>query len=85
MDINNAFLYGDINEEVYMLPPLGVLNESDKKVCLLKKSLYGLKQAPKQWNHKLTEALFEAGFEQSKNDHSLFIKSKGNIVLFLLV
>lgn len=68
-----------------MLPPPGFFNEGDNKVCLLKKSLYGLKQAPRQWNHKLSEALFEAGFEQSKNDHSLFIKTKDNTVLFLLV
>lgn len=85
MDINNAFLYGDLNEEVYMLPPPGFFNEGDNKVCLLKKSLYGLKQALRQWNHKLSEALFEAGFEQYKNDHSLFIKAKDNTVLFLLV
>ena len=47
--------------------------------------MYGLKQAPRQWNQKLTEALFENGFEQSQNDYSLFIKKKGNTVLFLLV
>ena len=48
-------------------------------------TLIRLKQAPRQWNHKLSEALFEAGFEQSKNVHSLFIKNKGSSVLYLLV
>ena len=85
MDVNNAFLYGDLKEEVYMLPPPGYFEKGSNKVCKLKKSLYGLKQAPRQWNQKLSEALFEAGFEQSKNDHSLFIKKKDNTVLFLLV
>lgn len=85
MDVNNAFLYGDLIEEVYMLPPPGYFKEETNKVLRLKKSLYGLKQAPRQWNHKLSEALFEAGFEQSKNDHSLFIKNKRSSVLYLLV
>ncbi|GJS10156.1 putative RNA-directed DNA polymerase [Tanacetum coccineum] len=70
---------------LYMVPPPGFFNSNETKVCKLKKSLYGLKQAPRQWNHKLTEALFEGGFVQSKNDHSLFIKNKGNVSLYLLV
>ena len=84
LDVNNAFLYGDLNEDVYMIPPPGYHTDGGK-VCKLKKSLYGLKQAPRQWNHKLSEALFEADFKQSQNDHSLFIKKKGDTVLFLLV
>ena len=85
MDINNAFLYGDLNEEIYMLPPPGYFKEGNNKVLRLKKSFYGLKQAPRQWNQKLSEALFEAKFEQSKNDHSLFIRKQGDTVLYLLV
>ncbi|GJR57490.1 ribonuclease H-like domain-containing protein [Tanacetum coccineum] len=78
MDVNNAFLYVDLKEEVYMLLPSGFFIISETKVCKREKSLYGLKQAPRQWNHKLSEALLEACFVQSKNDHSLFIKNKGN-------
>ncbi|GJV27384.1 ribonuclease H-like domain-containing protein [Tanacetum coccineum] len=85
MDVNNAFLYGTLNEEVYMLPPPGFFKENKNKVCKLKKSLYGLKQAPRQWNHKLAKVLFEAGFVQSKNDHSLYIKKEGETCLYLLV
>ncbi|GKA85372.1 ribonuclease H-like domain-containing protein [Tanacetum coccineum] len=58
LDANNAFLYGDPVETVYMKPPEGYF-PSDNKVCRLKKSLYGLKQAPRQWNAKLTCALIE--------------------------
>ncbi|GJS78367.1 ribonuclease H-like domain-containing protein [Tanacetum coccineum] len=85
MDVNNAFLYGDLNEEVYMLPPPGFSKPNENKVCKLKKSLFGLKQAPRQWNHKLTEALRDAGFVQSKNDHSLFVKNVGSVFLCVLV
>ncbi|GJY17050.1 ribonuclease H-like domain-containing protein [Tanacetum coccineum] len=85
MDVNNAFLYGELNEEVYMLHPHGFFNPSDKKVCRLKESSYGLKQAPRQWNHKLSTNLKENSFEQSKNDHSLFSKNNEKFLLFLQV
>ncbi|GJU72040.1 ribonuclease H-like domain-containing protein, partial [Tanacetum coccineum] len=84
LDLNNAFLYGDLKETVYMKPPEGYF-PSDNKVCRLKKSLYGLKQAPRQWNANLTSTLIENGFSQSKYDYYLYTKADKGVFLALLV
>ena len=46
MDVKNAFLNGDLHEEVYMVPPPSISHQPSK-VCQLRKALYGLKQAPR--------------------------------------
>nr|GEY34662.1 retrovirus-related Pol polyprotein from transposon TNT 1-94 [Tanacetum cinerariifolium] len=88
LDINNAFLYGDLHEEVYMTVPKGY-NQSLplNTVCKLTKSLYGLKQANRQWFEKLTTFLIHLGFKQSYMDTSLFtISHKGSLTsLFINV
>lgn len=84
LDINNAFLHGFLDEEIYMTPPEGYTKASPK-VCKLKKSLYGLKQASRQWNLELTKFLIGLGYTQSKHDYSLFIKAENGHFTPLLV
>ncbi|GJZ97354.1 ribonuclease H-like domain-containing protein [Tanacetum coccineum] len=85
LDVNNDFLYGDLKEDVYMTLPEGYKSNNKHKVCKLIKSWYDLKQAPRQWNAKLTTALIEHGFEQSKFDYSLYVKKKGALFVAMLV
>ncbi|GKC38007.1 ribonuclease H-like domain-containing protein [Tanacetum coccineum] len=85
LDVNSAFLYGDLVETVYMKLPEGYFPTDNNKVCRLKKSLYGLKQAPRKWNAKLTYALVENGFSQSKSDYSLYTKFDKGVFVALLV
>ena len=85
MDVHNAFLHGDLAEEVYMRLPPGFSNGLTGKVCRLRKSLYGLRQAPRCWYAKLATALRTYSFSASSSDHSLFVYCKHDIVLNILV
>ncbi|KAL0395484.1 UNVERIFIED_CONTAM: Retrovirus-related Pol polyprotein from transposon RE1 [Sesamum latifolium] len=84
LDINNAFLHGSIDEEVYMSTPDGYPVQPGN-MYKLKRSLYGLKQASRQWNQEFTLKLAEFGFTQSVHDHCLFIKAAQDGFLALLV
>lgn len=89
LDVNNAFLYGDLHEEVYMQLPLGYVSQSGSLPlnpdCKLEKSLYGLKQASRQWYSKLSNALLSNGFVQSTADSSFFIKHTDSFFLAVLI
>ncbi|KAL0354232.1 UNVERIFIED_CONTAM: Retrovirus-related Pol polyprotein from transposon RE2 [Sesamum angustifolium] len=84
LDVNNAFLHGYLDEDLYMVPPKGYSVESGM-VCKLERSLYGLKQASRQWNVEFTTKLQEFGFMQSPNDYCLFVKTTDSEILALLV
>ena len=86
MDVKNAFLNGDLSEEVYMQPPHGLSVESNK-VCHLRRALYGLKQAPRAWFAKFSSTISRLGYMVSHYDSTLFLRriDKGNILLLLYV
>lgn len=87
MDVHNAFLHGDLEEEIYMQLPPGFQSSKPNQVCRLRKSFYGLKQAARCWFSKLSKALLEFGFVQSRKDYSLFsyVNNTKNICLHILV
>ncbi|KAI3667045.1 hypothetical protein L6452_42087 [Arctium lappa] len=85
LDVNNAFLHGDLEEDVYMKIPQGFAKKDETRVCKLKKSLYGLKQASRNWYHKFTTTLLDLNFRQSHADHSLFIHKEGNVFVAALI
>jgi hypothetical protein len=85
LDVNNAFLHGDLHEDVYMSVPQGVTTSQPNQVCKLLKSLYGLKQASRKWYEKLTGVLLSQGYQQAASDHSLFTLHKASSFTVLLV
>jgi hypothetical protein len=88
LDVKNAFLHGDLEEEVYMKLPPGHPQAGDSNlVCRLHKSLYGLKQSPRAWYSKLSSVLEANGFKRSNADSSMFVRSgsSGKIVVLVYV
>lgn len=85
LDVNNAFLHGDLPEEVYMELPKGHPLYGTDNVCLLNKSIYGLKQASRVWFEKLASVLLDLGFTQSVADYSMFLYKDRGIFIIALV
>ncbi|GJY83645.1 putative ribonuclease H-like domain-containing protein [Tanacetum coccineum] len=83
MDVKSAFLYGTIEEEVYVTQPPGFKDpDHPDKVYKVVKALYGLHQAPRAWYETLANYLLGNGFQRGKIDQTLFIKKqKGDILL----
>jgi hypothetical protein len=78
-DVKNAFLHGDLVEEIYMEIPPGFASRIEKgMVCKLKKALYGLKQSPRAWFGRFTKVMLALGYKQSQGDHTLFVKHSGS-------
>ena len=86
-DVKNAFLHGELSEEVYMdLPPGCMVSEKQcQKVCKLKKSLYRLKQSPRAWFGRFTKSMRAFGYRQSNSDHTLFLKKQHGKITTLIV
>ena len=61
LDVKNAFLNGELSEEVYMQPPPGY-SVPEGMVCRLRRSFYGLKQAPHAWFQHFASVVTAAVF-----------------------
>ena len=88
VDISQAFLYGLLDEDIFMLMPEGLPQfdaDGDALCVKLNRSLYGLKQAPRVWNEVLTTWLVSYGFKQSEYDPCLFIYSSSGIIMMVLI
>ena len=86
MDVKNAFLNGDLSEEIYMQPPPSLSVDSNK-VCHLRRAHYGLKQAPRVWFTKFSSTISHLGYMASHYDFALFLRctDKDTIILLLYV
>lgn len=84
--MKNAFLHGDLEEEVYMdIPPGYTVPSGDRTVCRLQRALYGLKQSPRAWFGRFSMAMKKYGFQQSNSDHTLFLKhQKGKVTVLII-
>lgn len=86
LDVKTAFLYGELEEPIYMKQPQGfVVEGKEEKVCLLRRSIYGLKQAGRVWNQLLSQVLIDAGYSQSTNDSCLFTLASGEDIIHVLI
>ncbi|MCO5574404.1 hypothetical protein L7F22_028189 [Adiantum nelumboides] len=91
MDVKMAFLYGDLEEDVYMVQSEGFEMELEKPmraqlVCRLCKALYGLNQGSKQWYLNFDTYMQSQGYERSQEDYCLYTQklSDGSLIILIL-
>ena len=82
MDVKTAFLYGNVEEEIFVNQPEGFEDGTDK-VCRLNKALYGLKQSPRVWYQTLSDFLQELGFKPLHADASVFVRDSLFVAVYV--
>jgi hypothetical protein len=86
MDVNNVFLHGDLQEEMYMEQPPGYVDQTHLNlVCRLKFFLYSLKQAPRTWSDKIGQYLVTNGFQTSNANFSLYVKKTDHGIVIIVI
>ena len=86
LDVKNAFLNGELSEEVYMKLPPGYSHplRFPHRVFQLRRALYGLKQAPRAWFAKFSSTISQHGFSGSYFDTTLFLRRSSHGITILL-
>jgi hypothetical protein len=86
MDVKTTFLYGDLEEEIYMKQPESFVVKGKKElVCKLNKSLYGLKQSPRMLYQKFDTYILGLGFLRRRDDHYVYSKHAGNHFIYVVL
>lgn len=85
-DVKTAFLYGTLEEDIWIQLPEGPWSE-EKRVVKLRKSLYGLKQSPHCWNEQFNKVLIKYNLQRSEDDDCIYVGkiSKESLYLALYV
>ena len=84
MDVDNAYLNGELDEPVYMKQPEGFIEKGKETlVWKLRKGLYGLKQSGRIWNELIDRTLKNLGFTALESDHCVYTRSSDRGVIFL--
>ncbi len=86
LDVKTAFLYGNLEEEIYMDQPEGfVVPGRESEVCKLMKSIYGLKQSPRAWNSRFNDFLLKFGLKRSTADPCIYFRHQGEEMTILAI
>jgi hypothetical protein len=86
LNVKTAYLYGSLDEEIYMDQPEGYIKKGqERKVCRLLKSLYGLKQSALQWNKEIHKALVNLGFTCTRLDAGVYFKFIGADIIVIVI
>ena len=84
LDVNSAFLHGELEENVFIEQPKGFVKKGEEdKVLKLRKALYGLKQAPRAWYSRIEAYFVKEGFDKCPSEHTLFTKcaAEGKVLI----
>ena len=86
LDVKTAFLYGELDEEIYLQQPEGyVVAGKEGSVCRLHKCIYGLKQASRVWNRHFDYFIRKFGLRPSPADPCLYLRQeKGEFVILII-
>jgi hypothetical protein len=88
MDITGAYLYGELDKEIYMEQPPGFVKEGQEhKVCKLQRAIYGLKQLGKQWNKEIHASLIKLGFKRTRTNAGIYVyrRQEGYTEMILII